>query len=683
MVSQANKKVTSSHLQRKAYLYIRQSSIRQVRMNQESGKRQYALKQQAIELGWPRENIIVIDGDQGHSAVSTVDRECFQKLVTEVGLGKAGIVLGIEVSRLARNNADWHRLLEICGVTQTLILDDDGLYDPRDFNDRLLLGLKGTMSEAEVHILKSRMQGGLMNKAKRGELRLSLPVGFVYDDQGKVILDPDKQVQQAVRLLFETHHRLGTVYSTMLYFIENGILFPRHDKNLSDGKLVWKKPDSSLIIHILRNPVYAGAFAYGRSKTVKCPNGRRSVTLPINEWKVLIKDAHEGYISWEEFEKNQSQWMLSNKVEKKSKPREGCALLQGVAICGICGRRMFSNYYNRKNGQLIPQYICNVAHSNKGEPRCQSFGGELVDKAVGNLLMESVTPLTLEVALNVQKELEQRAEEADKIRRQQVERAQYEVNLAERRYMQVDPENRLVAASLEDQWNEKLRCLEKEKEEYERLCKEDKATLSKKNQKEILDLARDFPSLWQNPDVPHRERKRMLRLLVEDVTLLLGGKTITIHVHFKSGAIKTLSVPKPLTLGEQRTTKPEVVEEIDRLLEEHTPFEVAKMLNNRGFKTGTGQKISVTMIQYTRYRYKLKSHEERLRERGYLDVNEMAKRLDSEPWVVYGYYRKGLIKKRPADRTKNMYEVPADEEKIKKIMKKNKLFFGKVSSTKT
>jgi len=589
MVSYAIQKVTKEHLHRKAYLYVRQSTLRQVRVHQESGKRQYALQQRAMDLGWHRERIVVIDDDQGQSGTSTAGRKGFQQLAAEVSMGKAGIILGLEMSRLARNNADWHRLLEICGLARTLILDEDGLYDPCDFNDRLILGIKGTFSEVELHVLKSRMRGGLINKAQRGELCLPLPVGFVYDSENKVVFDPDKQVQQSVRLLFQTYRRIGTIRGTMCSFNDKELLFPRHSDNHFKEKLEWKKINFSLTRCILRNPVYAGAYVFGRTRTTRRADGSISYgRLPREQWKVLIKNAHEGYISWDEYEKNQRQ-MLSctqsrNGLNGQGPPREGNALLQGLVICGICGKRMKTHYHNYSD-RSISRYSCIAEQHERGGPICQSASGKDVDRAVGKLLMESVTPLTLEVALSVQKELKQRFEEVDKIRRQQMERAQYEANLAERQYMLVDPENRLVTGSLESRWNKKLCALEKAKEEYERLCKEDNVVMSEKKQKDLLALATDFPRLWQNPNVSNRERKRMIRLLIEDVTLLVG-KDITVHVRFKGGATKTLSVPKPKSYAEKRKTNPEIVKEIDRLLNHHIVDEVAEILNEQGFRSG-------------------------------------------------------------------------------------------------
>ena len=669
MVSLTNQKVTSEHLQRKAYLYVRQSSLQQVRMNQESGRRQYALRQRAMELGWSKGRIITVDGDQGHSGASAADRKGFQQLVAEVGVGKAGIVLGLEVSRLARNNADWHHLLEICGLTRTLILDEDGLYDPCDYNDRLLLGLKGTFSEAELHVLKARMRGGLLNKAQRGELCLRLPVGFVYDSEDKVVFDPDKQVQQSIRLLFQTYRRVGTGRAVATYFRQQNLLFPTRRCGLSTEKLEWKELYAARAVSILHNPVYAGAYVYGRSRTIKRVDGCYGRLVQSKEqWKVLIKDAHEGYISWEEYEKNQKQllsWVQTeDDLNKRQRPaREGCALLQGLAICGVCGRRMTLHYkYRKHDDRLVPKYECVREQGQWGTSRCQHITGDGVDDAVGKLLMESVTPLTLEVALNVQKELQQRFEEADRIRRQQVERAQYEANLAHRRYMQVDPENRLVVGTLETQWNEKLCALEKAKEEYERLCREDHVVMDKKKEKEILALATDFPRLWQNPNVSDKQRKRMVRLLIEDVTLLVG-KDVTVHVRFKGGATKTLSVAKPKTGAEIKRTKPEVIKEVDRLLDHHPDREVAKILNEKGFRSSVARlPFTAYMVARLRHSHHIKSHCERLRERGMLTTPEMAKKMNINICTLVTWCKKGLIKRYACNNNKYLFEPPPDKD---------------------
>jgi DNA invertase Pin-like site-specific DNA recombinase len=665
MVAHMHQKITKDHLQRKAYLYVRQSSLQQVRRHQESTQRQYALQRKAEELGWPRGRIVVIDSDLGQSGASAKDREGFQRLVAEVGVGNAGVVLGLEVSRLARNNSDWHGLLEICGLTRTLILDEDGLYDPCNFNDRLLLGLKGAMSEAELHILKARMRGGVLNKAERGELHLHLPAGFLYDDEGQVILDPDQQIQGIIRLLFETYRRIGAARGVVVHFRKEGILFPRHPHGRTNKKPVWKPPSASLVRDVLHNPRYAGAFAYGQTREIRQVDGHvRRVKKPREEWLFLVKDVHEGYITWEEFEENERQLELWTRAKGggkngKSPPREGCALLQGLAVCGICGRRMQVHYDNR-GGHSVPQYNCTREQGEHGGARCQGMTGADVDQAVSELLLETVTPMALDVALSVQQELQRRSDEMDKIRRRQVDRAQYEVDLAQRRYMQVDPDNRLVAESLENQWNKKLIVLEKVKEEYERLRQEDRLAMDAQKQKEILALATDFPRLWNNPKVSNRERKRMIGLLIEDVTLVVGKKDVTAHVRFKGGATRTLTVARPLPAWKAKQTSPDLVSAIDRLVDHHGDGEIAAILTERGFRTGGGLPLNAERVRTIQRRYGLKNRYERLREKGLLTMEEVADQLGIFVGTARVWQKNGLLIRHKYTKNKFLYEPPAD-----------------------
>ncbi len=443
MTATAHQKVNAGHLKRNAYLYVRQSTIRQVFENTESTQRQYALRQHAVALGWPLERIIVIDSDLGQSGATAVDREGFQKLVAEVGLGKAGIVLGLEVSRLARNCTDWHRLLEICALSDTLILDEDGVYDPSHFNDRLLLGLKGTMSEAELHVLRARLQGAILNKASRGELPCPLPVGFVYNAEKQPIRDPDKQVQESIQFFFQTFRRVGSACGVVKTFREKGLLFPRRlKKGPHKGDLVWGELPHSRTLHILHNPRYAGAFVYGRSRTRRKADGGWSYTrLPREQW-MLLQDAHPGYICWEQYEENlqrlRENAQANGADRRKSPPREGPALLQGVVVCGVCGNRMTVRYHTAQ-GRLAPDYVCQRAGIEHGLSICQRIVGDHIDKAVGQLLIETITPLALEVTLTVQQELQARLDEVDRLRKKQVERARYEADLAQRRYLHVDP----------------------------------------------------------------------------------------------------------------------------------------------------------------------------------------------------------------------------------------------------
>ncbi|HEX6034005.1 MAG TPA: recombinase family protein, partial [Anaerolineales bacterium] len=500
MTGTAHEKVRADHLKRNAYLYIRQSTLRQVFENTESTIRQYDLRQHAVALGWPMDRIVVIDTDLGQSAATAADREGFQKLVTEVSLGKAGIVLGLEVSRLARNSTDWHRLLEICALTDTLILDEDGVYDPSHYNDRLLLGLKGTLSEAELHVIRARLQGGILNKARRGELQCPLPVGFVYSPEGRPILDSDKQVQESLRFFFDTFHRTGSACAVVKAFRQKELLFPqRLRRGPHKGELHWGALMHSRALNILHNPRYAGAFVYGRHRTRVKPDGAVTYAKLTREQWTLLKDVHPGYISWGQYEENVQRLhenARANGQDRRESPaREGPALLQGLAVCGICGSRMTVRYHTRQM-KLIPEYVCQSNGADHIISICQHVFGEDVDQAVAQLLVDAVTPLALEVTLTVQQEIEARLDEVDRLRRKAVERAQYEADLAQRRYLHVDPANRLVADSLEADWNAKLRALAAAQKEYEQRRQSDRVALSEQHRARIAALARDFPEVW-------------------------------------------------------------------------------------------------------------------------------------------------------------------------------------------
>ncbi|MGH8585264.1 MAG: recombinase family protein [Gammaproteobacteria bacterium] len=648
MSSEAHQKVTARHLRRNAYLYVRQSTMRQVFENTESTQRQYALRQRAVTLGWPKERIIVIDSDLGLSGASATDRQGFQKLVAEVGLGRAGIVLGLEVSRLARNSADWHRLLEICALSDTLILDEDGVYDPAHFNDRLLLGLKGTMSEAELYVLRARLRGGILNKARRGELRCPLPVGLVHYTGARVVLDPDKQVQDSVRLLFQTFARTGAASATVKYFRQQGLLFPtRVAAGARKGELSWVPLSVGRAANALHNPWYAGAYAYGRGRWRKQADGRtRHERLPKSEWHALIKDAHPGYISWEEHERIEQRLQESAKAlaweRRQSPPREGPALLQGRAVCGLCGNRMHVHYNLRRGGQLVPNYVCFGRGRGFGDPACQSIVGTEIDAAVGKLLVEAVTPMALELALAVQQEITARLDETDRLRHRQVERAQYEADQARHRYMQVDPANRLVADSLEADWNAKLRALGAAQEDYQRRRTADRLAVDENERQRILSLATDFPAAWRDPNTPQRERKRMLGLLIEDVTLI-KQRQITTAVRFRGGATTTLTLPRPLTAQQLRVTHDDVRRQIDTLLDEYTDAQVANVLNERGLRTGAGDAFDPASVHWVRFSHKLKSLTQRLLDAGWLTGKQIASKLGVKRTTLGRWRRTGRI----------------------------------------
>ncbi len=657
-------KVTQQHLAHDAYLYIRQSTPRQVLENTESTQRQYALRDRAVALGWPLERVHVIDCDLGKSGSQSAGRDGFQKLVSEVALGKAGLVMGLEVSRLARNSADWHRLIELCSLAGALILDEDGIYDPANFNDRLLLGLKGTMSEAELHFLKARMRGGVINKARRGELEMRPPIGLVYRDDGVLILDPDTEVQAAIRLVLDTFEKTGSAMQTTKIFREQGLLFPRRIRTgLGNGELHWAQVSHSRIIQVLHNPRYAGAFVYGRVRTRLLPDGKHStIKVPRSDWQFVIPGINAGYISWEQFEVNQKRLaenaMGFGGMRNAGPAREGPALLQGRVICGICGERM-GVHYSIAYHQVTPTYVCQEASIRKSEKVCQRVPGRVVDEAISNLLLELMQPMTLQVALAVQQEVEARIAETDALRRKHVERARYEAELARRRYMNVDPDNRLVIDSLEAEWNNKLRTLAETQEQYEQQTQKQRMLVDSQTRNQLLSLAADFQHVWNDSSVEHRERKRILRLLIEDATLI-NGEEIQVHVRLRGGATRSLNLARPLPIAQIRKTKPEVVTEIDGLLELYCDREVAEVLNQQERRTWQGEMFNLKKIAHIRQAFNLKSRFSRLRARGLLTATEMSERFNVTFTTINAWGRKGLLRKYNYDNDRRCLYEPLD-----------------------
>jgi DNA invertase Pin-like site-specific DNA recombinase len=663
-------KVTEQHLKQDAYLYIRQSTPRQVLENTESTQRQYALRDRAVALGWPLARIHVLDCDLGKSGSQSGGRDGFQQLVSEVALGKAGLVMGLEVSRLARNSADWHRLIQLCSLSGALILDEDGIYDPANFNDRLVLGLKGTLSEAELHFLKARMRGGMINKARRGELEMRPPVGLVYREDGVLILDPDAEVQAAMRLVFETFDRTGSAMQTAKLFHEQGIRFPRRiRKGVNKGELHWVQAAPSRILQVLHNPRYAGAFVYGRVRTRLLPDGKHSTTkVPRSEWQFVIPHVHLGYITWEQFEANQKR-LAANALgfggaRKAGPAREGPALLQGRVICGVCGERM-SIHYGMAYHQVAPTYVCQEASIRRAEKVCQRVPGTVVDQAVSDLLLELMRPLTLEVALAVQQEVEARITETDTLRRKHVERAQYEAELARRRYMNVDPANRLVADSLEAEWNNKLRTLAEAQAQYEQQTQKQRLLIDSQTREQLLSLAADFPTIWNDLSVEARERKRILRLLIEDVTLINGEK-IQIYVRLRGGATRSLSVAKPLPIAQIRKTKPEVVAEIDRLLDQHCDREVAEILNQQDRRTWQNAPFNLKKIAHIRQAFNLQCRYNRLRAKGLLTAKEMSVQHGVTTTTINLWAREGRLRKHRYDNARRCLYEPLEKGAILK-----------------
>jgi DNA invertase Pin-like site-specific DNA recombinase/DNA-binding transcriptional MerR regulator len=649
MSSDAVSKVTAARLSRDAYLYIRQSTLYQVVNNTESTARQYDLQGRALTLGWPAERIHVIDIDQGHSGASAADRQGFQHLVAEVSLGRAGIVLGLECSRLARDSADWQQLIKICAHNDTLICDEDGLYDPASFNDRLLLGLKGTMAESELHFLRARMQGGLLAKARRGELKRRLPAGLVYDAAGTIMPDPDTGVRGALQLLLDTFTATGSARAVVAAFNAAHLTFPgRHLGGPHAGELYFKPLTHDQVLDVLHNPAYAGAYVYGRSKTSTDLDGRvHSHLKPVTGWTVCIRDHHPGYLTWAQYERNQAVLTAnaaSRGEDRTAGPaREGCALLQGVAICGRCGLRMTVGYHTLADRTRVPAYHCQRAGIQNARRACQAITGASIDAAISALICDTLTPLALQTALAVTAELAADARKADTVRAAHVQRAQNAADTAGRRYLAVDPANRLIADTLEADWNTRLRELADARDHYARACDTD-AALDEHQQARVLALAGDFPALWNDPATPMRERKRLLRLLITDVTLTRAGDGATrCQVRFTGGQHHTLTVPRPLTATEQHTTSPATVQLIDELLNDHPFDEIAAILSNRGITGGWGRAFTVHNLAALCRARGLSTHADRVRASGMLTISEIAADLQVTPQTIGKWHRRGLI----------------------------------------
>ncbi len=538
--------VQGTHRQKLACIYLRQSTLKQVRLHQESTERQYALREKALQLGWPPERILILDRDLGISGTQMANRPDFQRLVAEVSLQKIGAVFALEASRLSRSDLDWHRLVDLCGWTGTLLIDEDGAYNPGDFKDRLLLGLKGTMSQAELHFLRVRLQGGKLNKARKGQLRFPLPVGLVYAEPEGIVLDPDQEVQGAVRLVFTTFGQTASAYGVVQHFAEHQLLFPKRSYGgVWNGQLRWGRLKHGRVLCLLRNPAYAGAYVFGRYRTCKSfsPTGQMHNTvrpMPLADWQVNLPNQHPGYITWEDYLANQ-QRLAHNQTNDSagatgSGAREGPALLQGLLVCGQCGRRLSPRYVGERG--CIVWYDCNWRRREMAGKSCWSVRGDLLDGAVAQRILSALVPAQVEIALAALAEVEQRDQALDHQWQLKIQRAEYEGQLAQRRLEEVDPANRLVAATLEQRWEQALRELEALRQQYQQYQEKQTPSLSAEQRAQVQQLAHDLPRLWRAPTTTAKDRKRVLRLLLKDITLEKQPQThrAILHLRWQGGA---------------------------------------------------------------------------------------------------------------------------------------------------
>jgi DNA invertase Pin-like site-specific DNA recombinase len=650
MVS-AREKIKGQHLERLAIVYLRQSSPRQVRENFRSTERQYALAEEAVRLGWESERVVVIDGDLGISGrfSDTQAREGYKGLVARVCLGEVGAIFGLEISRLARSNAELQRLLEFCGLTDTLVLDTDGIYDLQDINDRLLLGLKAQMSEAELHIITSRLQGAKRAAAQRGELRFPLPVGLVYDEEQHTIIDPDEEVQAALGDVFRAFEQTGSAYGVVGAF--KGRRFPKRAYGGAwAGQLRWGELTHPRVLGVLSNPSYAGTYVFGRYRSRRAvrPDGTittKVVELPRPEWPVLIQDHHQGYISWETYLANERRLADNDTHSSQRPPRESRAICQGILRCGACGGSMTT--LHRREGSYYECGHSRADHVNT--PACRSVKAAVVDELIAHRLLEALAPQEIALALAAADEVTDRRARSTRAVELRVERARYDAVRAERAFHACEPENRLVARSLETRWEQKLR----ELTEAEAELAEQKAPAPEPSREQIEALARDVPKLWAAETTSEKDRKRLLRTMITDITITSQptGRELQVGIRWRSGASEQHTIQRPKTRQEVIRTPAEAIELARRLAADHTNAQIAEQLNRAGLHAGTGGPFAAEHVQWIRWRHKIPyptswAHD------GELTVNQLAETLGVSDGTVYAWINTGKLAARrgPANR---------------------------------
>jgi DNA invertase Pin-like site-specific DNA recombinase len=680
LLTQSSGKIGPSHLERLAVVYVRQSTAQQVLDHQESTRLQYGLLARARQMGWPEERVLIIDDDLGISGASSEGRAGFRRLVSEVSLNHVGLILGVEMSRLARSSKDWHQLLEICAIFGTLISDLDGVYDPSQYNDRLLLGLKGTMSEAELHILKQRMHQGKLGKARRGELAFPVPTGYVRRPSGEVIFDPDEEVQRVVRLIFGKFEELGTLHGVLAYLVEHGVkLGIRLRDGEAKGELEWRRPNRMTLQNVLKHPIYAGAYTYGRrrvdprKKKPGRPYTGRTVA-PQQAWHVLIKDRLPAYISWERYERNLRRLAENRaRADAMGAPREGPSLLQGLLVCGKCSARMTVRYGGSRNKH---SYVCGRQSTDYGGEVCQHLSGAPLDEFVSKKVLEALKPATLELSLEAAKNLESEREELDRLWNARLERAAYESQRAGRHYRLTEPENRLVGRQLAKDWEEKLATQQKLKEDYRRFIHEQPRPLSEAERRSIRHLSEDIPALWQAASTTNQDRKEIVRQVIERIIIDAEGKTERVRVRIEwAGGTTTESIMiRPVAKLKHLSYYPKLCERVRSLAAQGmTAAAIARCLNEEGYRPpkrreGFDRQSAQDLI------HRLGLSRRRLRSEGQEDLGrqewwlgDLSCELGMPQATLYGWLRGGRLKACQQQKVPYRWIVWADDEELGKL----------------
>jgi DNA invertase Pin-like site-specific DNA recombinase len=680
-------KIQGHHLEKLAVVYVRQSTPRQVVEHHESTELQYKLADRAVAFGWPRDRVLVIDDDLGQSGTTAENRAGFQRLLAEIGLSHVGLVLGMDMSRLARSSKDWHQLLELCAVFGSLLADLDGLYDPGHYNDRLLLGLKGTMSEAELHLLRMRLTEGKWNKAERGELLGRQPTGYVRQPSGEVTIDPDEQVQSVIRLIFEKFEELGTGRQVFWYLRKNGIRIPvRLAYGPNQGQLEWHEPAPSTLHRILRHPQYAGAYAYGRSlvdprRKIPGRPGTGHTRLPMEQWRVLLQDVFPAYITWQQYLANQERLKQNaSRFETRGAPREGPTLLGGLVTCGRCGRRMYIGY---RGDPTHPIYGCRLDDPAVGNCRGQNLSASVVDELIARQVLLALEPAAVELALEAETEIQREQDRLEKHWQQELERARYKTQRARRQYDAVEPENRLVARELERHWEQALLAERKAQEEYERFQLSHPKDLSAADRQRILSLSTDIPALWKSSSTSVADRQEIIRQLVEKVVVQAHGKTevVDLTIHWIGGYRSQHEVCRSVARYADLRDHDRLIARLKDLRDAgHTAEEIAKQLNAEGFHSphrGHAFTAGTVRSMLSRQGLTRRPHRDAAIDAGFHKPNEwwleeLALELKMPSATLRGWCRKGWVHVRKVTLAYRRFIIWADADELDRLRRLQK-----------
>ena len=684
-----SEKLQAHHLERLAVVYVRQSTLQQVLDHQESTRIQYGLAERAEALGWPSERILTIDEDLGKSGSSTEGRLGFQRLVSEVGLNHVGLILGVDMSRLARSSKDWHQLLEICGLFGTLIADLDGIYDPSQYNDRLLLGLKGTMSEAELHILRQRLVRGKRNKAKRGELGFSVPIGYTRRPSGEIIVDPDEQAQSVVKLIFRKFEELGTLNAVLRYLVKHHIqVGVRAHSGLSKGDLEWRRPNRPTLQNLLKNPVYAGAYAYGRKQMDarrKHPDHPYSglVVKPMEEWLVLIQDHHAAYISWEQYEQHLAQLKANQtRADELGHARAGISMLSGLLVCGRCGCRMAVQYHRQKHHR----YICGREMAEYGGKLCQHLSGACLDEYVSDQVLSALKPAALELSLAAAERVETDRADLDRHWQQRLERAAFETDRANRHYQLVEPENRLVARHLAQEWEAKLKQQQQLKEDYERFCSQQPKQLSEAERQAIKAIAESLPRLWFADTTTQTQRKELIRQVIQKITVTVEGQSekVQVIIEWVGGDTCYAELVRPVAKWTQLSYYPQICHQLEQLAQENlTTDDIIERLHQSGFrppkrrKTFNREGIRALMRRLGLLSSSPPKGQDVLAENEWL-LPDLARLLEIPKPTLYDWVRRGWLKVRQLPNAHKSWVVWADKAELNRLRQHRRRPAGEV-----